>query len=308
MAITSLFDDEQMAVALRLRVRTLAEAGLSEAEIRARLFEDEPRAPAGAETPGPAGEPKPLPFPSLDDDDARTAAIAASPPPGPNLRAEVERLFGALKPPLNEGPGLTLEFIAATSGEGTSSIAREFAVVAARHTDRPVLLLDLNRDRSNHVEVLAGTHPELGHAGPALDLGMPAEAMLYRQLGGSRDRSGAGGALTLHRFGHSSLLVSRLNVPPAVPIDLVPGNRFWTELRARVALTVVDGPSIDRSGEGLAVASAMDAVVMVVQAEKNRLPVLENLRDQLLAQSATIAGIVFNKRRFYIPAVVYRLL
>jgi Mrp family chromosome partitioning ATPase len=49
-------------------------------------------------------------------------------------------------------------------------------------------------------------------------------------------------------------------------------------------------------------------VVLVVEAESSRTPVVADLRDMIMARGANLAGIVLNKRRFYIPEKIYRRL
>jgi len=73
-------------------------------------------------------------------------------------------------------------------------------------------------------------------------------------------------------------------------------------------LTVVDTPPPSRSFDGIILCGAMDAVLLVVAAESTRVPVVEELRDTLLSQGANLAGVVLNRRRLYIPRVIYRIL
>ncbi len=61
-----------------------------------------------------------------------------------SLFDEMLRLYSVLNPPLHEPVGKTVQFISARAGEGTSSVAREFARVAVLHSQRDVLLLDMN--------------------------------------------------------------------------------------------------------------------------------------------------------------------
>ena len=60
------------------------------------------------------------------------------------LETEAKNLFALLNPRLTPGAGLVIQFIAATPGEGTSTLSRDFALVASRHTRYPVLLLNLD--------------------------------------------------------------------------------------------------------------------------------------------------------------------
>jgi protein-tyrosine kinase len=47
---------------------------------------------------------------------------------------------------------------------------------------------------------------------------------------------------------------------------------------------------------------------LVVEAENTRWKVSENTKKRLIASKSKILGIIFNKRRYYIPKFFYRLL
>jgi len=50
----------------------------------------------------------------------------------------------------------------------------------------------------------------------------------------------------------------------------------------------------------------VDGVVLVVEAEKTRWQVVESLKEKIENSGGNILGMVFNKRRFYIPENIYR--
>jgi Mrp family chromosome partitioning ATPase len=52
----------------------------------------------------------------------------------------------------------------------------------------------------------------------------------------------------------------------------------------------------------------VDGVVLVVEAEKTRWQVVENLKEKIQNVGGNIIGVVFNKRRFYIPEALYKRL
>jgi len=58
--------------------------------------------------------------------------------------AAAERLFSLLNPVFAPGEGLVVQFISANSGEGVSTLARDFALMATQYIDGDVLLLDLS--------------------------------------------------------------------------------------------------------------------------------------------------------------------
>src|SRR5579864_7502415 len=68
-----------------------------------------------------------------------------TPAPGP-IAAELAPLLAVVRPLLDGGKGAVVHFVAAAPGEGTSTIAREFAMLAATTGQRRTLLLDAVRD------------------------------------------------------------------------------------------------------------------------------------------------------------------
>lgn len=232
------------------------------------------------------------------------------------LHEDMLRLFGTLDPPLNTGRGVMIQFIAPNPGAGTSTMARAFAEVASRFCDGVTLLFDLSGPANVQYNMASyerwsgggslSAHVDLGFNPNCLwrllsdtasmDLHNTTPPYLlttFHQLDGSR--------LLVSRFGHEALRQgqrAQINVDPQV----------WQLLRTRLPLIIVDSPPISVSSDGVALASEMDAVVIVVEAETERSAVIEDLRDKLVARGAHVAGIVFNKRRFYIPERVYRWL
>ena len=229
---------------------------------------------------------------------------------------EMVRLFAVLNPPLNEGRGRILQFISAQPGEGVSTIAREFARVAARHSPENVLLLDLNTQsvgqydffKNQELRDQSVTVSEPVHLGfdPSSLWSIVSETEQHDLATLAR-----GELMSLHRIGSTRLAVSRFNrdlLQKGQIAQVTNRPAFWDAVRETVNFTVVDLPASSRAVDGLAVSTAMDAVVLVVEAESTRVPVIEDLRDRLRARGAHVAGVVFNKRSFYIPEPIYRLL
>jgi hypothetical protein len=50
----------------------------------------------------------------------------------------------------------------------------------------------------------------------------------------------------------------------------------------------------------------VDTTLLVVEAERTRSVVAQNLRDRVLDVGGAIGGVVLNKQRYYIPNFIYR--
>ena len=173
--------------------------------------------------------------------------------------------------------GRLIGFIASGPGEGTSTLAEAYVGAAALRLRRRVLLLKASGEASRGLGVLQALA-----AGQALDeLVRPmATGGFCASLGGAD----AGGVLW----------------------ELVSHDALWRDLRGRYDEVVLDLPAASTSRLGLAVAGHCDGVVVVVEAEKTRGPVAEHLVSSLRAVRANVLGTVLNKRRFHLPAALYR--
>lgn len=175
--------------------------------------------------------------------------------------------------------GRLVAFVASGDGEGTTTIAEAFATANAKMLGRRVLLLSASapaKDRADVLQALAD--------GDDLDA-----ALTVRTAGG-----------------HTGRLGGMMDLEPAW--DLLGRRDLWQRLRDRFDLIVLDLPSAATSRAVLKLAPLCDGVVVVVEAEKSRAPVVESLVNDLRAVQAHVVGTVLNKRRFYLPERLYRWL
>lgn len=194
--------------------------------------------------------------------------------------ARLEVLAHACGVPRGEGgrPRL-IQFVSARSGEGTSTVALQFARSLNRLAGPPVLLVDAtpNDDDGNGMPSLA----------EVLDLGLPIEravASLGDGLGVARLGSVAERGGRTRRIGYRDI---------------------WAAVRGRFAAAAVDAPALERSYDAVTLAGHMDAVIVVVEAERTRAPVVEHLVGVLRRAEAPVVGTVLNKRRYRIPRFLY---
>jgi Mrp family chromosome partitioning ATPase len=197
-------------------------------------------------------------------------------------------------------------FVSASRGEGTSAIARDFALVAASRAHDRVLLMDLANPVNNQLR-RATEHGRISGLAdiPSIELGLPVE----RPEGHDEEGAAVATWLRFHRVRSSSLYISERHEAAKPPGEEPPGMaEFWERMRREFELVVVDCPSVAESFDPIMLASQMDAVVLVVAAESTRAPVAQNLRDRVAEVGGPVVGVVLNRRRFHIPAFLYRRL
>ena len=83
---------------------------------------------------------------------------------------------------------------------------------------------------------------------------------------------------------------------------------FWTNLKLNFDLVLIDSPPLTVSPDGLAMASKVDGVILVVEAEKTKWRTARYVKEQIERVGGNILGVVFNKRRYYIPQSIYKYL
>jgi protein-tyrosine kinase len=182
-----------------------------------------------------------------------------------------------------------IQFIGSREGEGTSTVAREFARVSALKFGRSVLLLDA-------------------------DYYHPTQHIFFniQREFGWQDVMGDNGAIdkALYQVRDTRLFVCPSSRHPASSqiISSPQMDIFLKKLRERFELIVVDSQPATTSSDGLSISSKVDGVILVVEAEKTRWPVAETAKERIQRNGGNILGVVLNKRRYYIPEWIYRRL
>lgn len=220
-------------------------------------------------------------------------------------RHEFQELYTELGGYLADKTATSIMFVGPNSGTGTSLVARNFALAAAAQEKSPVLLADLSGPRNTQFNWFAQHASEAG--GPYSYEVDPAR---LPARGPWVQHGGNGGAPTpafrCYWFGQRNIAVSTCFGTDQMPtLDVPAQTNFWGELHQFFKMIVVDCPPRSAGVDCTVIAPHVDATVLVISAEDTRVPVAAHLRDELIAVDAHIAGIVFNKRRFYIPKFIY---
>ena len=183
-----------------------------------------------------------------------------------------------------------IQFMASCEGEGTSTIAREFARVSTVYFGKKVLLLDADRNSpSQHV------------------------AFNIRPQYGWEDVLGDGKMIdkAIYQIESSNLFISPVSShrsPRSLIHDSPTVKNFLEELRQQFDLILVDSSPAMTDPGSIALSRHVDGVVLVLEAERTRWSMAERVKEQVVRNGGHILGIVFNKRRYHIPRFIYRWL
>ena len=217
-----------------------------------------------------------------------------------DLSAEMAELWASLGAP-SAGRARAVMFVAAAAGEGTSTVAREFALYAAQHAGRRVWLVDLDLMDSHQVSAIAAQPARFGVLGPA-SAATPNHAVFFTVQPPLRQPDGRpwpdARYLAAHAVGSLPLWVTRFRrdaLKGRQAAHILPTGDYWNTLRRHADLIVVDAPSADRSQAALTVAQFMDETVLVVAADQADVRAPAQLRDAIQAAGGRCAGLFFNR-------------
>jgi Mrp family chromosome partitioning ATPase len=227
--------------------------------------------------------------PSAAPDALGTDPIAQGqqPPVLPELAEETAQLFARLRPLLEERGSLILHVASANPGEGTSTVAQALARHGAATRRHRTLLIDANPAHSTRLS-----------SGPAIGLVESHRARAEVAASVNVVESEALGTVAL-----ATPATYEAGLPEYAEIE-----RIYNALRSQWPLIIIDAAPVLHSVDILNIAPLSDGVLLVVEAERSRTPVVKRAKDQLQSTGAHIIGVVLNRRRFHIPPLLYKLI
>ena len=218
-----------------------------------------------------------------------------------DLRADLRDLYRALaQTPATEG-GRSVMFIAARAGEGTSSIAGSFALLAAEQSRRAVWLVDLDLKR-NHLFNSFAVGPfaqAFGGVGPPYSAALRTQPFFTIEPDDPDATSGLG-LFTAHRVGDTRLMVTQFDaarLKPGASIRIRTQPAYWSAVRAATDWAVVDAPALELAGAGLAITSQIDRTVIVVRADDTTPGDVDTLRREIEAHGGRVGGVVLSRQK-----------
>jgi len=249
------------------------------------------------------------PLPPLTGEPSAVRA-PATPPAPVDLSSEMEELWRSLGPAAPER-GRVIQFVGASSGEGTSTIAREFAFCAAKRARRPVWLIDLDVFGLTQQRAFAKAAQRYGGLGkpaaatPDGSVFFAVQPLATGEAAGRQSRflsarPAANGKLWVTRF-HPE----KLEPGQSVTISRLP--EYWNALRAHAEFVVIDAPAADRSTAAMTLAPMADSNVLVVAAEAGDARGPAALKDAIETAGGRMAGLVFNRAQVTPPAFLQSL-
>ena len=219
-----------------------------------------------------------------------------------DLTREMADLMSALGRPQTR-QGRALMFVSAYSGEGVSTVAREYARCEAAFAKKPVWLIDADLRNQTQMIAMGQDARRFGPPG-SLSQATPDGSVFFRLAPHGRDARGNpigdDKYLTARPFLDNRLWVTRFrqqNLAPGQRVKLADQTTYWQALRQHAQTTIVDVPAMDRSKVALQLAGQMDGVILVVSEGEGDVQGRVNLKNDLEEVGGRLMGIVYNRAR-----------
>lgn len=199
--------------------------------------------------------------------------------------------------------GRMLMFVSALTGEGVSTVAREYARCEAAFAKKPVWLIDADFTHQTQMVAFGQDPARFGPPGP-LSQATPDGSVFFRLAPPARDKDGRpigdDSYLVARPFLDRRLWVTRFrdqHVAPGQRVKIFDQTTYWNALRQHAETVVVDVPAADRATTALQLASRVDGIILVVSENEGDVQSRVNLRNDLEAAGGRVLGIVYNRAR-----------
>lgn len=194
-------------------------------------------------------------------------------------RQDLAGFYQSMEAGFTEPGSRIIQLASCYAGEGTSTICRELAQYAGDILKRRVLLVEQSRSG------------QIGKGGATLLDVASGRAQLAEALVETGKIHQAGLAADEHMdLAHAN-------------IDAL--QQVFVQLRRNYDLILMPVSGVIQNAGALHLGKLADGVVMVVQAEKTRAPVVQQALEHLTEFGGKVLGTVLNKRRYYIPKFLY---
>jgi Mrp family chromosome partitioning ATPase len=206
-----------------------------------------------------------------------------------DMEDEMIHLYHNINSLLPDFPKKIIQFIGSSSGEGTSTVIRQFAKVSTSKLDKSVLILDA-KSNSCHTTFF-GIKPKGG----------VAEVI-------SNDKSVED---VLHQIGDSELFVGQLSLNGEYVTSILGSPKIddiFEELKQKFDFILIDSPSADTSSDLISISNKVHGVVMVVETEHTKWQKINAVKEKITKNGGNILGVILNKRKYYIPEFIYKRL
>ncbi len=209
---------------------------------------------------------------------------------GKGMVEEMAALYYSINALLPDCQSKIIQFIGANEGEGTTTITRALARVISEKFGKSVRIVDTEMQKSGQLLYFDFEFE-----------GSVNKSLREDSLVSNQNRH----ALKPKLFVKSHSRKIAFNNQNS---DLLGNSDILEDMRSKLDFIFVDSLAVNISSSDLTISHKVDGVVLVVEAERTRWKVVENVRDKIIKHGGNILGVVLNKQRHYIPEFIYKKL
>jgi Mrp family chromosome partitioning ATPase len=203
-----------------------------------------------------------------------------------DVREEIREKFRKVRAVLrlSEHPDFCVALSSTAPGEGVSWVSAMLSCAIAEQ-EESVILLDLNRRHPNQNRIFEANPNETGPVA-----------------------NGSAG-LVIHETRWPNISLAAPAASSAVDFSSTSWLRqAVAHLRTLAKAVVIDCEPIRDSAQVLDLAPVLDGILLVVEAERERRQTVERCMESLRRANLPLLGVILNKRRHYLPNLLYQAL
>jgi Mrp family chromosome partitioning ATPase len=173
-------------------------------------------------------------------------------------------------------------------GDGASTAAFNFAASLARDTDTQVVLINAD---------LRATSSSMPPPNPPGTPGLVslAHCEMHPPVPAGR--------------GNLHILPSgRGYADPALLFQSRRFDSFMVHLAQQFDYIVIDGPPLDEAPESIALSAKVDGVILVIDAQHTRRKIALRAKKRIEEVGGRLIGLVLNRRKYYVPRWLYKVI
>jgi len=209
---------------------------------------------------------------------------------GRGMVEEMAGLYYSINALLPDCQSKIIQFIGANEGEGTTTITRALARVISEKFGKTVRIVDTEMQKKG--QLLYFDFEFENNMKKSLREDSPVSKQNRRAL-----------KPKLFVKSHSR----KISLTDQNP-DLLGNSDILENMRHKIDFILIDSLAANISSSDLTISHKVDGVILVVEAEKTRWKVIENVKDKIIKHGGNILGVVLNKQRHYIPEFIYKKL
>lgn len=189
-----------------------------------------------------------------------------------------------------DGSMRSILFAGTSPGDGSSTLAVNYATLLSQDSGRRVLLVDLN---GGHPTPHEDFETDRSQALTDDDFGKGNRAVRIKKAGP--------GDLYLLLFGRKGVKHTGFSEPDRI-------DRFFKMVYEKFDDLIIATPSVSGPSEARAFCAKVDGIVLVILSGKTRRQIAIKAKEALENAGGKLLGVVLNRRKYYIPEWIYKRL